>query len=110
VDGWWWGRMRLSGAQLLTCLLLLLPPPPPPPIPPLPPLSLSLSLSPSLPVAVARGKKAAHPVELHSQLYTLAKGAPPPKPYIDANGVEMVPIMLRGGMLPRGLHPRAPRK
>lgn len=46
-----------------------------------------------------------------TDIHTLVKGAPMPRPYIDKNGVEMVPVMLRGGsVLPRGLHPRAPRK
>lgn len=38
------------------------------------------------------------PIELHaSALHTLAPGAPLPKPYVDGNGVEMVPVMMRGG-------------
>ena len=32
-----------------------------------------------------------------------------PKAFVDANGVEMVPVFLRGGPVPRrGVHPRAP--
>merc|ERR1712216_738676 len=51
-----------------------------------------------------KGKKAGYPIELHaSSVHTLANGAPLPKPYINKDGVEMVPVMLSGKKaLPRG--------